>query len=197
MTTNLITALFIFALVATATPGPNNVMVLASGANFGYRRTLPHLLGITVGFTLMIALVGLGIVRIFDAWPPSFVILSLLCAGYLLYLAWRLAHAAPVGAAQTGARPFTFLQAAAFQWVNPKAWAMGVSAVTIHAPDRSIWSVLIVAGMFGLVSLPCVSVWVLMGQQIRRLLSSPRRLRAFNLTMAALLLLSLAPALFH
>ncbi|MBJ3762245.1 LysE family translocator [Maribius pontilimi] len=197
MSFELYLALLVFAVVSTATPGPNNLMLMTSGANFGFRRTIPHMLGITFGFTLMIALVGLGIMRVFDAWPPSYTILTALSVVYLLYLAWRIATAAAPGQAEAGARPFSFLQAAAFQWVNPKAWAMGLSAVTLYAPDRATPSVLIVAGTFGLVSLPLVSAWTAMGQQLRRALTSLIRLRLFNGVMATLLVLSMLPGLIN
>ncbi|SHJ03210.1 Threonine/homoserine/homoserine lactone efflux protein [Palleronia salina] len=188
-------ALLTFAIVATVTPGPNNVMVMASGANFGLRRTLPHMLGITFGFGAMIALVGVGVMRVFDAWPPSYTVMQVLCAAYLLYLAYRIATAPAPGAAGPRARPFTALQAAAFQWINPKAWAMGLAAVTLYAPTRAAESVLIVAGTFMLVAMPCIAIWVLAGQGLARALTSPFRRRLFNGLMAGGLILSLAPAL--
>lgn len=195
MTPTLLLALLGFAFVTTVTPGPNNVMLMASGANFGFRRTVPHMLGIALGVSLMALLVGLGLMALFEAAPVLGQVLRVVSVLYLLWLAWRIATAAPIRDRPAQARPMTGLQAAAFQWVNPKAWAMCLSAVTIYAPDRSLASVLIVAGAFALVSLPAISVWAWLGTVIRAWLSSPARLRVFNLTMAGLLVLSLYPLL--
>ena len=197
MTPDLLAALVAFAFVTSITPGPNNLMLLASGANFGLRRTLPHMLGIGVGFTVMVALVGAGLVRVFDAVPASYAVLKAIGAAYMLLLAWKIARAAPPDAGGRPGAPFTFLQAALFQWVNPKAWAMALTAVSVYAPSRSLGAVALVAGVFGLVNLPSVSAWAALGQEMRRLLTSPGRLRAFNLAMAALLVASLYPVLAH
>ncbi|MDX5413760.1 MAG: LysE family translocator [Rhodobacterales bacterium] len=186
-------ALSAFALVSSITPGPNNLMLMASGANFGFRRTVPHMLGIGIGFGVMILLVGLGLVRIFDAFPVTHLILTVVGVAYLLWLAWKIAHAAAPDAAASGARPFTFVQAALFQWVNPKAWQMALTAITLYAPDRSAMAILWVALVFALINLPSVSTWTILGQQMRRILSSRARLRAFNWSMAALLVASLVP----
>lgn len=199
MTQDILLALAAFALVSSITPGPNNLMLMASGANFGFRRTIPHMLGIGIGFTAMTVLVGAGLIRIFDAFPVTHTILTVVSVLYLLWLAWKIAHAAPPrGQAENPeARPMTFLQAAAFQWVNPKAWTMALTAITVYAPDRSLHAVLMVALVFGLVNLPAVSTWTVMGQQIRRVLTSPLRLRIFNWTMALLLVASLWPVVYH
>ena len=196
MTVDQLFALAAFALVSSITPGPNNLMLMASGANFGFRRTVPHMLGIGLGFGLMIVLVGLGLVRVFDAFPVAHLILTILGVCYLLWLAWKIAHAAAPDAARVGARPFTFLQAALFQWVNPKAWQMGLTAITLYAPDRSVVAILWVGVVFVLINIPSVSTWTVMGQQMGRVLSSPARLRAFNWSMAALLVVSLIPVVF-
>ncbi len=184
-----------FALVTTLTPGPNNLMLMASGANFGFRRTLPHMLGVLIGFALMIFLVGVGLIRVFDAWPQMYGVLKVGCVAYLLFLAWKIATASAPGERQADSRPMSFVQAAAFQWVNPKAWAMGLTAVTIYAPERSLLAVLVVALVFGAASVPSVSVWTAMGQGMRKLLRAGTRLRVFNGVMAVLLVLSLVPML--
>lgn len=197
MTPDILAALFLFCVVSTLTPGPNNLMVMASGANFGYRRTLPHMLGIAVGFAVMTVLVGIGLMRIFDLVPATHTILTVLSVIYLLYLAWKIANAAPPEAeATTDARPLTFLQAAAFQWVNPKAWTMAITAITVYAADRSFVAIAIVALVFAAVCIPCVSVWTVLGQQMRRVLTNPARLRLFNWGMALLLVASLLPVIF-
>ncbi|MBU2992914.1 LysE family translocator [Octadecabacter sp. 1_MG-2023] len=195
-------ALISFAFVGTVTPGPNNAMLVASGANFGLRRTLPHMFGITIGFPTMIALVGLGLMQVFDAFPVVDQTLKVVSVAYLLWLAYKIGTAAPKlpDAPQTGGRPITFLQAAAFQWVNPKAWSMAVYAITRFATDadgtRSLLAVGIVTLAFFMVSFPSITIWTVLGQQMRRFLTSPARLRAFNWTMAALLIATLIPLVF-
>jgi len=191
----ILNALLGFAFVSTITPGPNNLMLMASGANFGFRRTLPHMLGITGGLSLMALLVGAGLMALFDAVPSLNYVLKALSVGYLLWLALKIATAAPLEEHSAGSRPMTFIQAATFQWVNPKAWAMCMSAITLYAPDRSLLSVAFVAGAFGLVCFPAISVWAWLGSVVRQWLSNATRLRIFNITMAALLVASLYPVL--
>jgi threonine/homoserine/homoserine lactone efflux protein len=193
MTQDLLIALLGFAFVTSVTPGPNNMMLLASGVNFGFRRTVPHMLGISIGHSLMVFLVGLGLAGIFKAWPPALVLLKVASVAYMLWLAWKIASAAAPGAGTTRAKPFSFLQAAAFQWVNPKAWAMALGAVSAYVTQPSVWAYAAVALVFASVNLPSVSVWAGAGQAVRRWLETPARLRAFNWTMAALLVLSLWP----
>lgn len=195
MTPDLLTALMAFAFVSSITPGPNNLMLLASGVNFGFRRTVPHMLGIGIGFTLMVALVGLGLAGVFTAWPPARPALKIAATAYMLWLAWKIAHASAPESARSNATPLTFLQAAAFQWVNPKAWTMALGAIALYAPGQEVAAVLWVAGVFGLVNLPCVSSWTVMGMALKRALQNPARLRAFNVTMALLLVASLYPVL--
>ena len=186
-------ALFAFALVSSITPGPNNLMLMASGANFGLRATLPHMLGVGLGFVFMIIMVGIGLVGLFDLWPHARDLLKIISIGYMLWLAWKIANAAAPdsGAPSEQRHAMTFMQAALFQWVNPKAWTMALTAVTVYAPRHDLATVLIVAGVFGVVNLPSVSSWAMLGQVMRRWLSSPSRLRLFNWSMAALLIGSL------
>ncbi|MEM1231225.1 MAG: LysE family translocator [Pseudomonadota bacterium] len=202
-----------FAFAASITPGPNNLMLMASGTNFGFRRTLPHLSGVALGFALMLILVGVGLGELFERYPVVAETLRLVCLAYLLYLAWRLARTGsrtsetdatpaadsasdPSGASVASGRPLSFLQAAAFQWVNPKAWAMGLTAMSVYLSDNALGSVLLVALVFALVNLPCISSWALLGVNIRRWLHGPRRLRTFNVTMAVLLVASVLPVMF-
>lgn len=197
MSIDLLLALAGFAFVSSVTPGPNNLMLMASGANFGLRRTLPHMLGVALGFALMLVLLGLGLAQAFAAAPAARTALKVFAVIYLLWLAWKIGTAAPAApdAPETAGRPLTFLQAAGFQWVNPKAWAMAMTAMTVYAPEASVAAVLVVAGVFALVNLPSVSAWALLGQQLRRCLAHPRRLRLFNATMAGLLVATLWPIL--
>ena len=195
MTPDILFALSLFAAATLFTPGPNNLMLMTSGANFGLRRTLPHLTGVAFGFPLMVVPVGLGVMQLFDRWPPAYAILKGLSVAYLLWLAWKIAHAAPPPDAQSDARPFTFVQAAGFQWVNPKAWSMALGAITLYAAARDLPSILWIAGTFAALGTVSALTWVTLGTGVRRLLADPRRLRVFNRTMAVLLLGSMIPVL--
>lgn len=213
MTVELLTSLCLFAFVTSITPGPNNAMLFASGVNHGIRRTLPHLLGVTLGFTFMQLAVGLGVGVLFEAVPRLYSSLRALGLAYMLYLAWRIANSTPPKTApqprqsdsatheatapssvQKSARPMTFLEASAFQWVNPKALMMCITAASTYAPpDKPIMGALIVTGVFFVAGMPCVALWVLLGRLMRGLLQSRRRLLAFNWAMALLLVASMAP----
>lgn len=195
MEPNLLLGLAAFAFASSVTPGPNNMMLMASGANFGFRRTLPHMLGVALGFVAMAILVGLGLMQVFARFPVLHDALKVVSVAYLLWLAWRIANAAPKEAS-AGARPMTFLEAAAFQWVNPKAWTMALTAITVYAPDRSLAALALVAAIFGAINLPSVGSWAAFGVLMRRVLTSPARLRLFNRAMAVLLGASLWPVLF-
>lgn len=186
-------ALALFAFVTSVTPGPNNLMLMASGANFGFRRTVPHMLGVSLGFVLMAFLVGLGLAGLFQAYPLAQTALEVVSVVYMLWLAWKIAHSAAPKDRQAGGTPMTFLQAAAFQWVNPKAWAMALGAVAAYVPEPSVGAYAAVAGVFAAVNLPSVAVWAAAGQGLRRWLEGPGRLRLFNWGMAGLLVLSLIP----
>lgn len=196
MTYEIFAALVAFAFVSVITPGPNNLMLMASGANFGFRKTVPHMLGIGIGFPAMVVLVGLGVMQVFDLWPPSYTVLKFLSIGYLLYLAWKIANAAPPSEAATQGQPLSFLQSAGFQWLNPKAWSMALSAITLYAASRDIQAILLIAGIYVLVSVISTTSYTALGQQMRRLINNPTRLRRFNIAMAGLLVLSLVPVLF-
>lgn len=194
MEPQLLFALMSFAFVSSITPGPNNLMLLASGVNFGLRRTVPHMLGIGIGFTLMVVLVGIGLGEVFRQVPALYTVMKYAGALYMLYLAWKLANAGPVEDGEASGKPMTFLQAAAFQWVNPKAWVMALVAISAYtSPQNYLVSVLLVALVFGLVNLPSVSVWALFGVAMRRFLSNVKVVRVFNVTMALLLVASIWP----
>ena len=195
MTYDLFLATLLFAFVGVITPGPNNVMLMTSGANFGFWRSLPHMTGVAYGFPVMIFLVGLGAMQVFDLWPASYTVLKVLSGAYLLFLAWKIANAAPPdGKMRENARPLTLLQAAMFQWVNPKAWTLALTAITLYAAGRDTASVLWVSGIFALCGTVSATTWVSIGQQLARLLSNPRRLRACNITMAVVLVATMVPA---
>ncbi len=187
-----------FALAATFTPGPNNTMLAASGANFGFARTAPHMAGVSLGFCVMFVSVALGAGSVLRAVPVLYTVLRYVGAAYLLYLAWKIATSAPAAgeAGTRRARPFTFLQAAAFQWVNPKAWAGAAGAsVTYISPDELYLRTAAIALMFLVVTFGSVTFWTAIGAGVARLLPGPKALRTFNLVMAALLVLSILPML--
>ncbi|MDX2224030.1 MAG: LysE family translocator [Rhodospirillaceae bacterium] len=194
MSEDLLWAFAVFALVSSVTPGPNNLMLLASGANFGFRRTLPHLAGVVIGFAVMAAAVGLGLGELFARVPALYDIMRWVGATYLLYLAWKIATAAPPDAGSANrARPMGFWAAVAFQWVNPKAWMMAVGAISTYAPAGDpAWIVGLVL-LFGLINAPCVAGWAAFGARVGRYLQRPRLRLAFNGTMAVLLVASLVP----
>jgi threonine/homoserine/homoserine lactone efflux protein len=197
MSVDLFLALLAFAFATSVTPGPNNLMLLASGVNFGFRRSIPHMLGVGLGFGLMVIVIGLGLGAVFETYPVMHRLLAYGGGTYMLWLAWKIATTGPVvGEAKVGSRPMTFLQAALFQWVNPKAWVMAITAVATYTVASShAASVLLVGLTFVLVNIPSISVWTLSGVAIRRVLTDPRHLRLFNIGMALLLLASLAPLL--
>jgi threonine/homoserine/homoserine lactone efflux protein len=195
MTQDLLLALLGFAFVTSVTPGPNNMMLLASGVNHGFARTLPHMLGISLGHALMVVLIGLGLAGVFHAAPHALVALKVVSLVYMLWLAWKIANSAAPGQGKAAGKPFSFLQAAAFQWVNPKAWAMALGAVAAYAPAADLGALAIVAAVFCAVNLPSVALWAAMGEGLRGWLAHPVRLRAFNWTMAGLLVVSLLPVL--
>ncbi len=192
----VLAALAVYSLATSITPGPNNLMLLASGVNFGFRRTIPHMLGISLGFVIMAIPVGFGLGALFMAVPGLHLMLKVAAGVYMLYLAWRIASASVVGEARANARPLTFLEAAAFQWVNPKAVLMAMTAMTTYTnPQYPVSSVILVACLFGLINGPSVSTWALFGAQMRNYLSDPKKLRVFNISMGVLLALSLWPML--
>lgn len=196
MTVDLLIAFMAFCFVSSVTPGPNNLMLMASGANFGFKRTVPHWLGIGIGFTAMILIVGFGLNNIFETYPQVYTILKITCVIFLVYLAWKIANASPVSNEnKNSSQPITFLQAAAFQWVNPKAWAMALSAITVYTPVHTTGAILVTALIFGSINLPSCSIWIWIGQWIRRRLTNSKKAKIFNLTMAFLLLTSLYPML--
>jgi len=191
---SLLGPLALFALVSSITPGPNNVMLASSGLNFGFRRSVPHLLGVNLGFTLMIFLVGVGLGSVFQQTPALYTVLKYAGAAYLLYLAWKIANSGPLDEGEARGKPFTFLQAAAFQWVNPKAWVMAVGVVATYTPQNGFFANLVIATLVcGIVNLPSIGIWVTFGTALRRVLHWPAAIRAFNVGMALLLVASLYP----
>lgn len=191
MTFETLIGLMGFAVATSVTPGPNNLMLLASGVNFGFWRTVPHMLGISIGFGFLFMCVGSGIGALVAINPNVHLVLKILGATYLLYLAWRIATSSGIGRGTAKSRPMNFIEAAAFQWVNPKAWSMALSANALYAdPNGTIWSTALVGGVFVSCNLPSVMVWTGFGTVLQQFLSDPARLRVFNITMGVLLALT-------
>jgi len=192
---DLLLALAVFCLVTLFTPGPNNLMLMTSGLNFGVRRGMPHLLDVVVGFTVMVLIVGFGLGAIFDAWPLLYLVLKYAGAAYLLYLAWQIAVSPPPGQGGVAAgNPIRFFQAVAFQWVNPKSWVMAVSSVSTYAAVAPFpLNVVVIAALYGVLGLASAGTWLGFGVALQRVLTDPRAVRAFNVTMALLLVASLYP----
>ncbi|HDU2479048.1 TPA: LysE family translocator, partial [Klebsiella pneumoniae] len=169
MSTEILIAFIIYAFVTSITPGPNNTMLLASGLNYGFKRSLPHVLGISIGFALMVIAVGTGLGRVFENWPQVYIALRICGATYLIYLAWNIATALPMSKiSESSARPFSFWEAAGFQWVNPKAWIMATGAITTYLPQgENVRSVIFLSILFASINAPSVSIWVTFGATLR------------------------------
>lgn len=185
-------ALALFAFVSTFTPGPNNMMLMASGANIGLSKTIPHILGVALGFGLMVFLVGVGARELFVLFPWLHQILNVACIAFLVYLAIKIAISVPSDAKGTF-RPMTFLSAAMFQWVNPKGWSMALTAVSLYNPESSLFGLALITSTFILVNIPSCTTWAFAGQKISLLLKSQRHVRVFNVSMSCLLLVSTLP----
>ena len=195
MSHSLLIAFVMFATVMFFTPGPNNIMLLASGLTYGFRRTVPHIAGITIGFAFMVGSVGLGLGTIFIAYPVLQTILKYAGAAYLIYLAAAIAMSEPVAPDQDNRRgPMTFWGAAMFQWVNAKGWVMVIGTITAYAAIAAFpWSIVIQVGLSLILGAVSCTAWALFGSALRPVLTSRRVVRAFNIIMALLLLAALYP----
>jgi threonine/homoserine/homoserine lactone efflux protein len=197
MPTDLLIALITFCLATTITPGPNNMMLLSSGATFGLRRTAPHILGISSGCAVMVLVLGFCMNGVAQHLPLLLLILHIVSAIYLVWLAWRIATSDSPHEAGAKKRPLRLLDAAAFQWVNPKAWVMVLGAITSFArPGHMVLDVPIIALVLIIVGLPCITLWAGSGTMLKGVFRNPRALRAFNYSMASLLVLSIVPGLW-
>ncbi|MEL6967597.1 MAG: LysE family translocator [Pseudomonadota bacterium] len=196
MSATTFAALMLFSFVSSITPGPNNFMLFASGVNFGVRRTVPHMFGIALGFGVLLAAIGAGLGVVFQLYPPAFIAVKIIGSAYMIWLAWRIYKSGPVEIEAGKARPMTFMEAALFQWVNPKAWMMATYAMAAYTSEGTYaFSVALVVFAFVVVNFPSVAVWAVFGVSMRRFLQNPRSLKAFNTTMALALVASLWPML--
>ncbi|MCF1492643.1 LysE family translocator [Agrobacterium vitis] len=196
MTPETLVALILFAFTTSITPGPNNMMLFASGVNFGFLRTLPHMLGIGAGFFTLLIGVGLGLGALLAAVPMLYHGLKIAGGLYLLWIAWKIGSSRSLGEGKAQAVPMSFLAAAGFQWINPKAWVMAVTAMATYINPQVYWFTVFLVGLvFALVNVPVVSAWAGFGSVLREWLSNPVRLKWFNITMALLLVVSLWPML--
>lgn len=183
-----------FCIVTCFTPGPNNTMLMASGLNFGIRRTLPHMLGVSIGFPVMVFGVGLGVVQVFQSYPTLFVALKIVSIVYLLWLAFKIATEDTVKIKAGGSRPMTFFQAAAFQWVNPKAWIMAIGISATYLVAGQFWTSLVVFSVIFLFAGLCSSSsWALGGAGLRALIGNRTAVRMVNVCLALVLVASLWP----
>ncbi len=192
----LFAALCLFAFASSVTPGPNNMMLMASGANFGLRRTLPHWAGVAGGFATLLLACGFGLGGLFTAFPILHEVLKWAGAAYLVYLAVKIATSKGLSTGKAGeaSKPMTFWGAFAFQAVNVKAWAMALGGVTTYVPaEHYIGNLLVAVVVFVVINIPCVGLWLSCGLVLKRFLDRPAILRAFNLVMALLLIASLYP----
>lgn len=198
MTHETLLAFALFALATSITPGPNNIMLMSSGVNFGFRASLPHMLGVAFGFAILLISTGFGLGELFARFPDIYVVMKWLGVVYFIYYAWKLASA-PIKPMQANGsvathRAWRFRDAVAFQWINPKGWIMAVGAFSSYVPAMSKAGVIVGAVLvFSLIALPCFILWVSFGAHLRRYLEQGQRRRYFNVGMAALLIASLIP----
>jgi threonine/homoserine/homoserine lactone efflux protein len=194
---HIVTAMAMFGFASSITPGPNNMMLLSSGVNYGFKRSIPHMLGISSGHLVMLLAIAAGLDKLFQLFPLGYQIMKVVGFCYLLYLAWRIAlSTTPLKRGETKGHPLGFFGAALFQWVNPKALLMAITYFSNYMPiDASHTFIFATCLMFAVINLPCLGLWVMLGTQLERVLSQPRQRKIFNLAMALLLVLSMVPVL--
>jgi threonine/homoserine/homoserine lactone efflux protein len=190
-------SILIFAISSTVTPGPNNIMIMTSGLNYGVKKSIPHLLGICFGFPVMVIVIGFGFSIVFVRYPLFNEIIKIFGVIYLLYLAWLIASSSPVSLEGRKSKPLSFTQAALFQWVNPKAWVVATGAVSAYTSVSSDMyaQVIFIALAFLIVAIPSLGTWLIFGVGIKKYLKSTKHQKIFNLAMALLLIVSVLPVL--
>ena len=189
-------AILLFTSAAGITPGPNNIMIMASGVNFGVKRSCPHLLGITIGVPIMVLAVGLGFNLVLQNYPLLHQVIKVFGIGYLLYLAWLIATTQPSSISTEASKPLTFWQALLFQWVNPKALVMATSAISAYTSSSApLGEVLFIAFAFSITAALSVGIWLVFGASVKNFLDNPVYGKRFNILMAALLLVAILPVI--
>ncbi|MDG1473351.1 MAG: LysE family translocator, partial [Porticoccaceae bacterium] len=189
-------AILLFTSAAGITPGPNNIMIMASGVNFGVKRSCPHLLGITIGVPIMVLAVGLGFNLVLQNYPLLHQVIKVFGIGYLLYLAWLIATTQPSSISTEVSKPLTFWQALLFQWVNPKALVMATSAISAYTSSNApLGEVLFIAFAFSITAAVSVGIWLIFGASLKRFLDDPVYGKRFNILMAALLVVAMFPVI--
>ena len=188
-----------FALVTSITPGPNNILLMTSGVNHGFLRTVPHLSGVSIGFAILFLGTGLGLGELFTRLPVVYEVMRWVAIAYFLHLAWRLSTTSaysdnPEAAHAPTAKVWRFHEGFAFQWINPKVWIMAIGAFSRYVPiGQGTGAIVRATIIFTVIGIPCSVAWVLFGSRMRRYLLQGHRRRVFNIGMATLLLASLAP----
>lgn len=192
-------AILLFTATASITPGPNNIMIMASGVNFGVQKSLPHLFGICLGFPIMVIAIGLGFSVVFNAYPLLHNAINVIGIIYLLYLAWLIASAKPTKIRTDATKPLSFIQAVLFQWVNPKAWVMATGAISAYTSSDGdmLGHVLFIAFAFSITAGISVGIWLVFGAGLKRYLDNPLHYRVFNIVMAMLLVGSMSPVIIN
>lgn len=194
----LMFSILTFTLTATITPGPNNIMLLSSGLTFGYKKTISHILGIILGFTIMVFLVGIGLGIVFENFPTLLSILKVVGILYLFWMSFKIATSKGTVKIKEEGKPFNFIQAALFQWVNPKAWIMSITAISIFvtSKEHSLEQVVVISIIFLVSGIISCNSWTLGGVILKRFVKDEDNIRAFNMVMAFLLVSSVVPFIF-
>ena len=199
-TLTMLLSILSFTLATVMTPGPNNIMLLSSGLTYGYKKSIPHILGVIIGFSVMVAAVGLGIGIVFDIFPIMFKILKIIGIAYLLWMAYKIANSSDSFEAKVNntKKPFTFIQAALFQWVNPKAWVMAITAISLFtiANDDILFQVFVLAGIYLLSGILSANIWTLGGVFLNKFIKNKKSIKVFNISMAFLIVFSVIPFVF-
>lgn len=190
----LLIPIIIFCFATSISPGPNNIMLMASGVNHGIVKSIPHLLGINIGFPAMVAAIGFGLGNLFIAFPQIYLVIKVVGIAYLLYLAWKIARSSMPDVQVESNKPLTFIQAVLFQWVNPKAWVMAIGAIaSFTTSEKMISQILVIVATYAIVGGMCIAVWLCAGAAMKRFLQNEKQLKVFNIMMALLLVVSVVP----
>ena len=199
-TFTLLVSIFMFSFATSMTPGPNNIMLLSSGLTFGYKRTIPHILGVVIGFPLMTIFVGLGLGEFFKIYPFAFTILKIVGILYLLWLAWKIANSTPkFKENDEDSKPLKFMPIVLFQWINPKNWIKIITAMSVYVTsvENATTQIIVITIIFFLTVLVSANSWAIGGVVLKKLIKSDIGIKRFNVIMAILLVISIVPTLFE